>query len=145
MNGKVKYGICKGECSQEEEKAIYARGLCQSCYWRDNRNKNAIKRGNGKKEPNKATGIHDEQYKISQISKKRLKELATYRPLRDKFMKENPVCQFKDCSNTANDLHHKARRGKNLCNVETFMAVCRACHDWIENNHAKSVELGYLI
>lgn len=31
------------------------------------------------------------------------------------------------------DVHHKAKRGKNYLNKETFMAVCRECHIIIEN------------
>lgn len=79
------------------------------------------------------------RYKIKPISDKLAKKHREYRPLRDKYMK------FKGCNKPSNDLHHKARRGKNLCNVETFMAVCRTCHNWIEDNPTKSRELGYLI
>lgn len=37
---KIKYGECK-ECTQE--KAIYSKGLCQYCYWRNKASKSQYK------------------------------------------------------------------------------------------------------
>lgn len=41
--------------------------------------------------------------------------------------------------------HHMARRGRNLCNVTTFMGVCQQCHDWIHSHTREARRLGYLI
>jgi hypothetical protein len=120
-----KKGVCI-EC--KEEKYIYSKKKCQYCYW-NTKDKKPIKK---------------KAYKIAPISKKMAKKLADYRPLRDKYMKLNPICEFDGCKKPSEDLHHKARRGENLCNVETFMAVCRKHHIWIEENHELSLELGYL-
>jgi len=63
MSLNIKYGRCKGECS-EEEKAIYCKGFCEYCYWDDRRESSKIKRKqSGKTKDNK-------RYKISPISKK---------------------------------------------------------------------------
>lgn len=73
-----------------------------------------------------------------------VKKLAEYKPLRDKYMATHEICEVIGCNKPSQDLHHMARRGKNLCNVETFLAVCRSCHIHIEENPTESKELGYL-
>jgi len=82
---------------------------------------------------------------IKPISDKRAKELAVYRVNRDKFMSENPICQYGNCKRDANDLHHVAGRGIELANVDNFMAVCRDHHTYIHLNPKESRSLGYLI
>lgn len=81
--------------------------------------------------------------RINAISEKMKEQLKEYRIVRDIFMKENPCCEI--CSKPSQDLHHKSGRGKNLCKVDTFMAVCRGCHNFIHNNPKKSRELLYLL
>ena len=49
------------------------------------------------------------------------------------------------CDNPATDIHHKARRGKNLNNTETWMAVCRPCHMKIETHGKWAREQGYIL
>ncbi len=83
--------------------------------------------------------------RIKPVSESMALRLKAYRVERDKFMNENNVCQFTGCNKEANDLHHKAGRGKNLSNVSTFMAVCRFHHNWIHEHPKESRELKYLI
>ena len=85
------------------------------------------------------------QAKIKQFSDKKLTELAIYRKLRDKYLSDYPVCQFKDCQSTNVELHHKKSRKYFLCDSESFMSVCRIHHNWIHENCAESYELSYLI
>ena len=67
--------------------------------------------------------------KIAPVSDKRLGELAIYRPRRDKYLKENTVCEVRECSNPSTHIHHKnGRVGKMVYNVFYFMAVCNECH-----------------
>jgi hypothetical protein len=42
------------------------------------------------------------------------------------------------------EIHHKEKRGKNLCNIETFLAVSRPAHNWIHNNPSEARKCGYL-
>ena len=115
---KVKYGECK-KC--EEEKAIYSKGLCQYCYWREknSQSKSTLKR----------TPIKRKANFIKPISDKRAKDLSKYRPLRDKYLKENPVCEVKECHNKTTNLHHKkGRTGSLIYDVKYFMACCSTCH-----------------
>ena len=98
-----------------------------------------------------ASGIskYPEQKKrpqIAQFSAKKLKELAEYRPLRDKYLAEHPVCEAKVegvCIGGPTQLHHKKPRQFYLCDVSIFIAVCQACHDWIEPNDAEARERGF--
>jgi len=84
---------------------------------------------------------------IQPISKKRLEELATYRPLRDKYLRENTECEVRECTNKSTHIHHKnGRIGAILYYVPYFMAVCNECHpEKIHENPAWARENGYLI
>lgn len=80
---------------------------------------------------------------IKQLSDSRAKDYSLYRPVRDKYMKEHPICE---CCNVkpATDLHHKAGKiGKLLYNPEYFCALCRWCHNYITENSAWAIEKGY--
>lgn len=58
-----------------------------------------------------------------------------------------PLCEAKIpnlCTTVAQDIHHKARRGRWLtAYTPLFMAVCRACHTWVENNKEEAEEKGW--
>lgn len=73
--------------------------------------------------------------------------MAVYRPLRDKYLNEHPICEVHDCNNPSNQLHHKKGRvGKLLYDDEFFMACCGVCHPArIHENSEWSYEHGYLI
>lgn len=83
--------------------------------------------------------------KIRPISDKKQKELAEYRKLRDKYMKEHPYCEVGSgvCTSKATDLHHKKPRAYHLLDVSVYMAVCRSCHMAIERDDAWAREHGY--
>lgn len=68
------------------------------------------------------------------VSEKRKTEMNDYATLRRDYLKENPVCEanLRECTGVATEVHHKAKRGANYLNVETFMAVCKECHILIE-------------
>src|SRR5690625_1367804 len=80
---------------------------------------------------------------INPISDKRSKELAEYRKLRDVYMIVNPVCEVRGCSRRATDLHHKVSREFALLDTDVFMAVCRECHNKIEENDRWARDNGY--
>jgi hypothetical protein len=77
------------------------------------------------------------------------KSLIPYRLVRREFLLEHPQCQCviegHRCRHRSTQIHHKRGRGRNLCNVETFMAVCAGCHDHIERNRSWAKDQGYLI
>ena len=92
--------------------------------------------------------------RLNPVSKKRAKELQTYRQLRHQFLSLNKVCEAgivlsaegieANCTKWATEIHHKKKRGKNLNNTETWLPVCRHCHEWIENHKSKARELKLL-
>lgn len=82
---------------------------------------------------------------IAKFSKKMLSNLKIYRKLRDKYLEENPICEFKGCCSNQVELHHKKTREYYLCDVSIFMSVCRYHHKWIDENDNESRELGYLL
>lgn len=43
------------------------------------------------------------------------------------------------------DIHHKAKRGANYLNTETWMAVSRGAHEYIHNRPSWARENGFLI
>ena len=86
----------------------------------------------------------DPPKKISPISKKMQKTMSEYDKKRKAFLALYPICQAKvhDCSQIATDVHHKAGRGENHNNINTWLAVCRNCHTWIEEHPVEAKELG---
>lgn len=81
---------------------------------------------------------------ISPVSKKMRETMDKYGRLRMAFLIVNTQCQAKlvGCTGTATDIHHKAGRGENHNEISTWLAVCRHCHQWIEENPAEAKELG---
>jgi hypothetical protein len=80
---------------------------------------------------------------INRVSDKHRKELKEYSKIRYDYFMLNHFCEI--CGEAATDIHHKARRGKNLNNTETWMPVCRPCHMKIESNGKWARDNGYLI
>ena len=133
---KIKKKICN-ECKKETY--IFSKGRCKPCANNEYARRGIENQRAKERKPRKA-----KNYRIPRVSKSMLKKLAEYRPLRDAYMSAHEICEVKGCNRKSQDLHHVARRGKNLCNVDTFLAVCRECHIYIEDNPIESKKLGYL-
>lgn len=81
-------------------------------------------------------------YKIKPRSDKRAKQEKEYSKLSAQYKKEHPVCE-RCRSKTTTDIHHKAGRvGKLLTDITNFIALCRWCHKWAEENPAAAKEEG---
>ena len=81
---------------------------------------------------------------ISPVSAKRQVEMGTYGKLREAFLVVKLHCEAKlvGCTTKATDVHHKAGRiGENYLKIGTWLAVCRNCHRWIEDNPEAAKEL----
>jgi hypothetical protein len=90
-------------------------------------------------------------YQIPKISKKLAREQRKYSGpggTREQHLSEHPICQLKlqVCTGKATQIHHSARRGKNLNNKETFLSACAECHDFVEfrMSAAECREKGFL-
>lgn len=50
------------------------------------------------------------------------------------------------CTHHSTDVHHKAgRAGELYLNEEFWLAVCRACHMWIETHPKEAREKGFSV
>lgn len=125
------------DCNDGQIRKTVARRCIESPY-HYNKHKQAIQRERQKDKPIK-------NYIIPQVSKKKTKELAEYRKVRDQFFKENPVCQYPGCNSREIDLHHKKSRAYHLSDVTVFMSVCRLHHNWIHENDAEARRMGFLL
>jgi hypothetical protein len=88
----------------------------------------------------------DKPKSISPVSKKRREEMDEYSKKRLAFLALHPSCQGKlvGCTGKATDVHHKAGRvGDDYLNMNKWLAVCRTCHSWIEENPIEAKELGF--
>jgi hypothetical protein len=81
--------------------------------------------------------------KLRQVSKRQRAKLDLYTAQRRVFLAAHPKCQV--CGERpATDVHHMAGRGIRLNDESTFLATCRACHDWIHAHPAEARERGFL-
>lgn len=80
---------------------------------------------------------------IKKFSNKTRKQVAQYMELRDIFLKDFPLCAANliGCTKIATDIHHMQGRGINLLKTDTWIAVCRNCHNWIESHPREAKEL----
>lgn len=92
-------------------------------------------------------GLSVKSKAISFMSDKRKVENKEYLKVREEYLLEHPKCEANIvgvCSKKATDIHHTVgRTGKLLTERKYFLAVCRACHSWIENHPQNSVELEF--
>ena len=80
------------------------------------------------------------------MSEKHKKTIDEYKPIRKKFLEENPICQARvKCNGAeATEIHHVAGKGtkKLWLDTENFLAICRDCHQWELANSKEAKELG---
>lgn len=85
---------------------------------------------------------------IPQRSPTRLKLELQYSKVRKVFLSNHPVCEahLSGCTTQATDVHHKAGRvGKLYLDESKWLALCRACHSWIETHPKEAREMGFSI
>jgi hypothetical protein len=83
---------------------------------------------------------------IAPVSEKRQVAMDEYSKKRLAFLTLHSSCQAKlvSCTGKATDVHHMAgRTGDNYLNMNTWLAVCRSCHSWIELNPDAAKDLGF--
>lgn len=125
-----------------EEKYLYARGMCPPCDKKVNPQKHGLLKPSGETSPERAQ-IHKKRKRIAPVAAKRAKQLAEYRPKRDRFMEEHPVCMTPGCSKPSTELHHKiGREGKRLLMEEHWAALCSSCHRKYTDDSKTAIEIG---
>lgn len=80
-------------------------------------------------------------------SLKRARQLREYRPARDAFLADNPVCQFPaGCDSATTELHHRrGRRGLRLLDQTYWSASCAFHNEFAETHTGEALALGWLI
>lgn len=82
--------------------------------------------------------------RLKPVSDSRKKKNEEYSKVRKEYLQQvGGRCEV--CGGQATDIHHKSKRGKNLCAKDTFLALCRQCHTKIHDNPAWARENGYLV
>jgi len=95
------------------------------------------------KEYNVSKAKQSRSYRIKSVSDKKLAELKEYRVVRDRYLKNNPICEYPNCTSREVELHHRAgRSGKLLCDDTYFCSLCRVHHRWVEENVEQAKSLG---
>lgn len=135
---------CGIECYLWKARSKTQLGLCKSCALKQSTPIGNIKIGTktaneGEKKPYKPRSP------INKRSDKKKKIDAAYKVLRGRYMKDHPICQFRECNRKSEETHHIRGRGKEyMLDTREWMAVCKIHHDWIHANDKESRELGYL-
>jgi hypothetical protein len=82
--------------------------------------------------------------RIRPISGKQRIKNQDYSKLREVFLKGHPLCEAKlcNCEKIATDVHHKKGRGVYLLAIETWLAICRTCHQWVEEHPDEAKQKG---
>ena len=103
--------------------------LCKSCWSCQSGNK----------------GIKLTTKRISPRSSKRVKLDSEYSKLRLAFLYANSMCQahLPNCGVQATDVHHSKGRGKYYLATNTWVALCRSCHQWLELHPKEAKALGF--
>lgn len=82
---------------------------------------------------------------IARVSPKRKTEMDEYSKRRELFLIAHPRCEANlvGCTRVATDVHHtEGRVGNNYLNMSKWKALCRHCHQWVEENPEEAKELG---
>lgn len=83
--------------------------------------------------------------RIAPISESKKLDLKLYKQAREEYLSDTPFCERCQIRHEL-EIHHKAGRiGSLLFNKKYFMAVCRDCHIYIENNVTESKLKGWSI
>ena len=112
---------------------------CKTCWAQFK----ASQANDSSKQANTLEKAKSPSYRIKSVSDKKLAELKEYRVVRDRYLKNNPVCEYPNCTSREVELHHRAGRSGNLlCDGTYFCSLCRTHHRLIEEQHTHAKELG---
>jgi len=81
--------------------------------------------------------------RINPISDKERSRKKQYKPIRDRFLLDHPICQACNFKHSDQVHHKKGRTGRLLIAVEYFLACCDTCHRFIEDNPATALKMGW--
>lgn len=99
---------------------------------------------------------------LRRCSKKQAAALKQYAVLRKEYLADHPFCECQfvlhvingvslflsdmpSCQEASSQIHHMKRRGKNLNDTFTWMAVCRDHHREIETHATAARKVGLIL
>jgi ribosomal protein S27E len=131
---KVKMKTCAGCLKQRTiYKSHGTKKFCKLCWGK-------YLQGNA------PSGIDSKVKTISKVSSKKEKADYLYAIARKAYLQNKPMCEAKlpGCGLNATDIHHKKGRiGQYYLDTTYFLAVCRSCHNIIEENVEMAKEAGF--
>lgn len=116
---------------------------CASCNAEARKEQRAAIRAASKAKP-----VPLKRTRVAKVSEKKRRDLVLYAPLKKQFLLDKPACElnFRGCTKKAIEPHHKSTSERDFLNTETWISVCRNCHEICEGMAAqRRRELGYLI
>lgn len=132
----IKKKLCAG-CNTEQViwKNDAGTRYCKICWFKI------------KSEDNFKSNYYRKYKKPNPKSKKMKAKDRAYTVIRKSYLLKHPVCNagLPGCTVETTEVHHKKGRGKYHLDVDTWLPVCRSCHQWIEENPEEAIELGYSI
>lgn len=95
----------------------------------------------GKPDPKPERAAPKKPKPLKRVSVKRAGQNAEYSVMREKFLKENPLCM--NCGDQATELHHAAGRTNDLLlDRQYFRALCHGCHEMATLDTEWAVKMG---
>ena len=86
---------------------------------------------------------------LKRRSKKRAAQEREYAQRRQRYLEDHWRCQARacrDCRSWASEIHHqRGRVGARLLDERYWLAVCRPCHQWIEEHPAEARGRGWTL
>ncbi len=120
---------------------VFSEGLCKS-HWQRQYGKPLKK----SMVPLKRTPLKRSTKAIPKISEKRAEQRKRYKPLRDQFLKDKPLCELKvddGCRIFASELHHlEGEEGEKLLDMSKCKSACRHCHSIVTEHSKAAIENG---
>lgn len=92
--------------------------------------------------PLQRTSLSNRRTRIAAQSDAKKAAAYAYSKKRKTFLRLRPICQRCE-KKPSRDVHHvKGRYGSAYLDEHTWLAVCRACHDWIHQHPREAREQG---
>jgi hypothetical protein len=105
--------------------------ICESCNRKNDATDLVCAYGCESKRPER---LNVQKPKPITMSQHKMEQLKEYEPLKRKFIIDNPICKanLEGCTKKTTEPHHCSMSDLDFLNVETWLATCRHCHNYIE-------------
>ncbi len=142
---KQKLKTCKGPCGKEVY--LFSSGLCKQCWQAQNPTKINLKPSRiNRTTPEQKSRPKSTKKSISRQSQTAIARTHKYQKIRDKFLQENPICQFPGCGSREVECHHmRGKIGDLYFDDKYFFSTCRFHHEYIHSHVLEAYKNGWLL